>query len=139
MSPSRRAQSSTGRLDVTGGGGRPFLSTHEDVGEFVAGRCRQFGQEEIVNEQQLDGFELGAEDPELAQLAGFGDVELSHISLRGQVTPPAPPSFYLWPTTPLPSAASCRGPSRLNQNAAGRGILPAPVFARWFSHPPSCR
>ena len=81
VSPSRRAQSSTGLLLVTQVG-RPFVPTHQDVGEFVAGRRGKFAQEEIVNEQQIDGLELRAEDPELAQLARFGDVldELQRVA-----------------------------------------------------------
>ena len=43
-----------------------FVTTHQHVGEFIAGTCRQPAQEQVVDNEQIGSLELRAV---LAQLA----------------------------------------------------------------------
>ncbi len=55
-------------------GGALFIAAHEHVGELVAGLDRQLAQEEIVDEQEVDGAELRTELADGAEFARFVDV-----------------------------------------------------------------
>ena len=54
--------------------GGAFVATHQDVGQLLAGVGGQLAQEQIVDDEQLGGLDVGAQFLELAELAGFGEV-----------------------------------------------------------------
>ena len=54
--------------------GGALVAAHEHVGELVAGVRGELAQEEVVDDQQLGGLELGAQLAQFTELARLADV-----------------------------------------------------------------
>ena len=51
-----------------------FVATHQDVAEFVAGRCLELAKEEIIDDDEISRFQLAAAHADLAEFARFDQV-----------------------------------------------------------------